>query len=104
MSNLFFLEEKKQFFEQIESLRLECIEFKKNNQSLTEYYDSMLTDSKAQIERLESEINEIKFSKADLENANTYLTEQIRLLRQNLEEISFGKSKEVLFKKQFFYF
>lgn len=83
--------------EEIEARKLEYMELKKNFQTSSEYYDSQLTDSRTQIKSLKSDLNEIKSAKAELEHANTYLTEQLKLLRHNIEELSFGKTKEVFF-------
>lgn len=74
--------------EEIETKKSEYLELKKQFQNFTEYYDSLLLESKSQNEHLETELNKLRSDKKELENANIYLTEQLRLLRQNLVELS----------------
>uniref|UniRef100_A0A915EJV4 Golgin subfamily A conserved domain-containing protein n=1 Tax=Ditylenchus dipsaci TaxID=166011 RepID=A0A915EJV4_9BILA len=79
-------EERKRCVEEAELKSAEVMELKKQAAAAREHFESCLSGVNDKLSRLQVEAEELRTSKAELESAKSYLEEQLRLLRINLEK------------------
>ncbi|KAI1709938.1 ras family domain-containing protein [Ditylenchus destructor] len=81
-------EEKKRSDQEVHSKIAEIQELKNQMAAARTHFETCLAEQNQNISGLQIEVSELRTSKAELESAKSYLEEQARLLRVNLESLS----------------